>query len=570
MALFNVIQNVIDAGTGQLVTWVTGILPQVFLFLILLNALTRMIGRSRVERIAEKCGSNALLRYMVLPFLSAVVLGNPMAISMGRYLPEQYKPAYFASASYHCHTNSGIFQHINPAELFIWLGIANGVLSSGMDIFPLAVRYLCAGLLANFVSGYVTELITLRIQKKQHITLETTVDLHTETDTVLPVLQAPASPAAGSAEAETGFRSIRITQGDGGYGGPITITPTEERHIVLYMTGGGLRPEPLDRIVALSGMTAVNGNEETVPDEEVALAIIDCGGTLRCGIYPSKGIPTANLLATGKSGPLAKFMTEDLYVSAVTSAQIAPAASEPAASDYCEVPEAAAFLSAADADDVYSEGKAGVSAADAAAVQGAKTDDHGGTLSDKNDLSYSGDIKDPVHPFLLPALSVSKIISIFHQSARDAVRTCLEMLLPFMGFAALFVGICRGSGLTQFLADILKPMGGSLPGLIGLGIVCSIPGLSAILGAGAVAAQMFSTLIGDLITSGSIAPAMALPALFAINCQCACDFIPVGLGMTEAEPETTQIGISAVTLSRFATGWIRILIALLFSIGLYT
>ena len=39
MALFNVIQNMIDAGTGQLVTWVTGILPQVFLFLILLNAL---------------------------------------------------------------------------------------------------------------------------------------------------------------------------------------------------------------------------------------------------------------------------------------------------------------------------------------------------------------------------------------------------------------------------------------------------------------------------------------------------------------------------------------------------
>ena len=80
---------------------------------------------------------------------------------------------------------------------------------------------------------------------------------------------------------------------------------------------------------------------------------------------------------------------------------------------------------------------------------------------------------------------------------------------------------------------------------------------------------MFSTVIGELITSGSIAPAMALPALFAINCQCACDFIPVGLGMMEAKPETTQAGIAAVTMSRFATGWIRILIALLFSIGLY-
>ena len=106
-------------------------------------------------------------------------------------------------------------------------------------------------------------------------------------------------------------------------------------------------------------------------------------------------------------------------------------------------------------------------------------------------------------------------------------------------------------------------------GLFLTGIICSIPGLSAILGAGAVAAQMFSTVTGDLIQSGGIAPALALPALFAINCQCACDFIPVGLGMMEARPETMQLGITSVTLSRFATGWIRILVALVFSIGLY-
>jgi PTS system glucitol/sorbitol-specific IIC component len=112
-------------------------------------------------------------------------------------------------------------------------------------------------------------------------------------------------------------------------------------------------------------------------------------------------------------------------------------------------------------------------------------------------------------------------------------------------------------------------MGGSVSGLLALGIICSIPGLSAVLGAGATAAQIFAAVIGDLIATGSIAPYLALPALFAINCQCACDFIPVGLGMTEAKKETTQVGIAAVTMSRFLTGWIRILIALVFSIGLY-
>ena len=177
MFLIDSIQSMTEAGAQQLLTWITQLLPKVFLFLILLNGVTRLIGRARVEKLAARCGSNSLLRYLVLPFLSAVVLGNPMAISMGRYLPEKHKPAYFASASYHCHTNSGIFQHINPAELFLWLGIANGVLARGCDLFPLALRYMLAGLVANYVSGYATELITGRVEKKQGIRLESTAAL---------------------------------------------------------------------------------------------------------------------------------------------------------------------------------------------------------------------------------------------------------------------------------------------------------------------------------------------------------------------------------------------------------
>ena len=575
MFLIDVVQEMVNTGAQQLITWVTQLLPKIFLFLILLNALTSLIGRSRVERLAAKCGSNTLLRYMVLPFLSAVVLGNPMAISMGRYLPERHKPAYFASASYHCHTNSGIFQHINPAELFLWLGIANGVLARGQDLFPLALRYLLAGLVANFVSGYATELITRRVEKKQGIRLDRKVNLWTEREeeadavnsaafeagatveaadsgsaapakTVQSADAVPASssvPEEGSdsVDSRTGYHTITITRGDGGYGGPLTITPTEEKHIVLYMTGGGLEPEPLARIVALSGMEPVNGNQETCPDEKVALAIIDCGGTLRCGIYPGKGIPTVNIMATGKSGPLAKYMTEDMYVSAVTSECVSAVAEDVVRADVVEeedvsVPEEIQVAEASET---------------------------------KKSVEPDKTFNTSLNKLLESVLTISKVISLFQQSAREAVKTCLEMILPFMGFAALFIGICKGSGLTQFLAGLIQPMGGSLPGLLGLGIICSIPGLSAILGAGAVAAQMFSTVIGELIAAGSIPASMALPALFAINCQCACDFIPVGLGMTEAKPETTQVGIAAITMSRFVTGWIRILIAVMFSIGLY-
>lgn len=604
MFLTNLIQNIVNAGTSQLLTWLTQVLPQVFLFLIFMNAVTSMIGRARVERLAAKCGSNPALRYMVLPFLSAVVLGNPMAISMGRYLPERYKPAYFASASYHCHTNSGIFQHINPAELFLWLGIANGVLARGLDTFPLAIRYLLAGLIANFVSGFATELITKRIEKKQGIRLEREVELWTEqeditdfagtavhndaavlsdaavsadaaenpvqnmTDTAVTGRENAAN-TAGTTSAENThaagrsaavkepaplapgeYRSIRIVSGDGGFGGPLVITPTSEKHTVIYMTGGNREPEPLARILELSGMQAVNLGKDSCPEEEVALAIVDCGGTLRCGIYPKKGIPTVNIMATGKSGPLAQYITEDIYVSAVTSEEVSLANEE--WSDY-----------ESDLIDTSFEEQSSASPQTTAQANGVTAQANGVI----EEAESSADSR--LSQALGPVIAVSKVISIFQQSARDAVRTCLEMILPFMGFAALFIGICRGSGLTEFLAGLMKPMSASVLGLLAIGIICSIPGLSAVLGAGATAAQVFAAVIGELIATGGIMPALALPALFAINCQCACDFIPVGLGMTEAKKETTQVGIAAVTMSRFLTGWIRILIALVFSIGLY-
>ena len=604
MFLTNLIQNIVSAGTDQLLTWMTQLLPQVFLFLIFMNAVTSMIGRARVERLAAKCGSNPALRYMVLPFLSAVVLGNPMAISMGRYLPERYKPAYFASASYHCHTNSGIFQHINPAELFLWLGIANGVLARGLDTFPLAIRYLLAGLIANFVSGFATELITKRIEKKQGIRLEREVELWTEQEDITDFAgtavhndAAVLSDAAVSADAAENpvqnmtatavigrenaantagttsdenthaagrsaavkepaplapgeYRSIRIVSGDGGFGGPLVITPTPEKHTVIYMTGGNREPEPLARILELSGMQAVNLGKDSCPEEEVALAIVDCGGTLRCGIYPKKGIPTVNIMATGKSGPLAQYITEDIYVSAVTSEEVSLANEE--WSDY-----------ESDLIDTSFEEQSSASPQTTAQAKGVTAQANGVI----EEAESSADSR--LSQALGPIIAVSKVISIFQQSARDAVRTCLEMILPFMGFAALFIGICRGSGLTEFLAGLMKPMSASVLGLLAIGIICSIPGLSAVLGAGATAAQVFAAVIGELIATGGIMPALALPALFAINCQCACDFIPVGLGMTEAKKETTQVGIAAVTMSRFLTGWIRVLIALVFSIGLY-
>lgn len=333
------------------------------------------------------------------------------------------------------------------------------------------------------------------------------------------------------------YRSIKVERGPGGFGGPLVITPTEKRNKVMYITGGGAAPECLNKIIELTGLTPVNGFKTNCPEDELALVIIDCGGTLRCGIYPKKRIPTINTNPVGKSGPLAQFITEDIYVSGVTSKQISPA-----------------------------DGTAAPAPAEASAEE-KKNDGVKFTADMKVSETLAAQEKKSFVTVI--GLGVGKVVNTFYQAARDAIQTCITTLLPFMAFVSMLIGIINGSGFGDAFASILTPLAGNIVGLLILGIICSIPGLSALLGPGAVIAQIVGTLVGAEIGKGNIAPQLALPALFAINTQGACDFIPVGLGLAEAETETIEVGVLSVMYSRFLTGWIRVLVAYVASFGLY-
>lgn len=333
------------------------------------------------------------------------------------------------------------------------------------------------------------------------------------------------------------YRAITIRQGSGGFGGPLNVKPQEGKDVLLYITGGGAEPEILQKIVDLTGCRPVNGFKTTVPEEEIFLVIIDCGGTLRCGIYPQKRIPTININPVGKSGPMAKYITEDIYVSGVTNKEIELA-------DGNEAP----------------------------IVQETKTEE-----KEEREFKYSADKKvsetlgNNAKSSIIQKIGMGagKVVATFNSAAKESVNTILHTILPFMGFVALLIGIIQGSGFGNWFAAMLKPLCGNIIGLCILGFICSIPILSCLLGPGAVIAQIIGTLIGVEIGKGNIDPSLALPALFAINTQCACDFVPVGLGLAEADPETVEVGVPSVLYSRFIVGVPRVLVAFIASFGLY-
>jgi PTS system glucitol/sorbitol-specific IIB component len=120
------------------------------------------------------------------------------------------------------------------------------------------------------------------------------------------------------------YKSVKIEKGPGGWGGPLTIKPTADRPYIYSVTGGGIHPLAA-KIAELTGGEAFDGFNSSKPFDQIAVAVIDCGGTARIGVYPMKKVPTVDIHATSPAGPLAMFITEELLVTGVKPENINPA-----------------------------------------------------------------------------------------------------------------------------------------------------------------------------------------------------------------------------------------------------
>lgn len=153
------------AGGDNFVGLVVGIVPTLIVLMTAVNALIALIGPERIEGLGKTAAKPGIqyypIRYVILPFLSMFFLTNPMAYTMGRFLPERFKPAFYDATVSMCHPPLGIFPHVNPGELFVWAGIAAGITTLGLPLGDLAIRFLLVGLVVILIRGIVTEWITV-------------------------------------------------------------------------------------------------------------------------------------------------------------------------------------------------------------------------------------------------------------------------------------------------------------------------------------------------------------------------------------------------------------------------
>lgn len=334
-------------------------------------------------------------------------------------------------------------------------------------------------------------------------------------------------------------RAVFVRPGEGGWGKGLLLRVDGKRDKVLSVTGGGIHPVAA-RIAELTGAEAVDGFHTSVPDDEVVAAVINCGGTARIGVYPRKGLPTVDVYPGAPGGPLAKFITEELFVSAVGVKEVTEADSETGTAPP-KVPPRDERPSARDV---------------AATVTGGQSTGFGRAFD-----SVSG-------VFVKFGSGVGSFVNTMLASGRQTVELTLTTILPFMAYVSLLLGIVNYTGIARGIANVLSPIASNPLGLVVISLVVSLPFLSPILGPGAAIAQVVGTLMGSQIAIGALPVQYALPTLFAINGQVGCDFIPVGLALGEAKPETVAVGTPAVLISRLITAPLAVIIAWGASFGL--
>ena len=197
----------------------------------------------------------------------------------------------------------------------------------------------------------------------------------------------------------------------------------------------------------MTGAEAVDGFKAPPIESEMAVVVVDCGGTARCGVYPRKRIPTVNLTPVGQAGPLAQFITEDIYVSGVKPANVTMA-----------------------------DGSEAVTTAGGAASMSSSNND---APRRRQALPSEGGLIGLISSI---GRVMGRVVGIFFNAGRRTIDQVVRNVLPFMAFVTMLIGLILYTGIGDVLAQPMGPLANNIVGLLIISAICGLPFLSPIFG----------------------------------------------------------------------------------------
>ncbi|MGO5049234.1 PTS glucitol/sorbitol transporter subunit IIC [Dysosmobacter sp. Sow4_B12] len=161
-----------SAAGESFVGTMSGIVPLVLVALTVLNTAVALIGEDRFDSAARRLTKNFFARYTLLPYLANFMVGSPTSFTFGKYLHEKYKAGYYEVCN---RTNMApmmcLFPHVNPGELFVWLGVYNGVVQVAGERVgaTLAVATFVLAFCTSSFIGLIVEKMSMFLAKRQGV-----------------------------------------------------------------------------------------------------------------------------------------------------------------------------------------------------------------------------------------------------------------------------------------------------------------------------------------------------------------------------------------------------------------
>lgn len=163
---FQVFINLFSMSGEVFKGMVIGIVPTLVVLLTLINALIKIIGQKRINGFAKFASKNFIMRYTVLPVVASLLIPAPLPLTMGKFLQEKHKPAFYDATVTLAHPFDGLFPWVHPAEIMVVLGLAQGLQKLGLSPTPFFLRAIIVAIIVAAIRGVVTERVTVFMMKR--------------------------------------------------------------------------------------------------------------------------------------------------------------------------------------------------------------------------------------------------------------------------------------------------------------------------------------------------------------------------------------------------------------------